>query len=162
MTVPQGSPPRSDTHDAAEATELHAWAIGRLTKNKKRGNFYHRNISGEGIIFYYSFRLIQENRRRVKSQTLQFYINSKTIELQRVKTVIILGKMVSLRIHSRFEASCIPGIDVAFVVILVYQECSRQASNQHQNIIWIISGLLTFVPISAPILAPGFTAAVHW
>ena len=43
---------------------------------------------------YYSFLLIQKNQRRVKLQSLQFYIISKTINLQRVKTVIILAQMV--------------------------------------------------------------------
>ena len=47
----------------------------------KEGPFYDRNISGEEFIFYYSFKLIQKNRRRVKLQTLQFYFNSKTIGL---------------------------------------------------------------------------------
>ena len=102
MTVPQGSPPRSDAHDAAEATELQAISNqnrtkGRLTKNKKRGNFLLQEYFRRGNYFYNSFILIQKNRRRVKLQTSQFYINSKTIELQRVKTVIILGKMVYRR-----------------------------------------------------------------
>ena len=38
-------------------------------------------------MLHYSFTLIHKNRRRVKLQSLQFYINSKTIKLQRVKTV---------------------------------------------------------------------------
>ena len=46
-------------------------------------------------MFYFSFILIQKNRRRVKLQTFQFYIYSKTIKLQRVKSVIIFAKMVS-------------------------------------------------------------------
>ena len=55
---------------------------GRLTKEKKREvTFYYRNISGEELIFYYIFKLIPKNRRRVKLQALQFYINSKTIGL---------------------------------------------------------------------------------
>ena len=66
-----------------------------------------------------------------------------------------------------FEASCILGILVASVVLLLYQECRsivpfRQASNPHQNIVWIISGLPTIVQILARILAPNFTVAVHW
>ena len=66
-----------------------------------------------------------------------------------------------------FEASCILGMNVASVVLLLYQECRsivlfRQASNPHQNIIWIISGLVTLVRMFARILAPGFTVAVHW
>ena len=48
----------------------------------------------KGIILHYSFTLIQKNRRQVKLQSLQFYINSKTIKLQRVKSVIILAAMV--------------------------------------------------------------------
>ena len=63
-------------------------------KKKDEGTFRYRNISGEGIIFHYSFILIQKNRRRVKLQALQLHINSKTIDLQRVKTVIIFGGMV--------------------------------------------------------------------
>ena len=31
---------------------------------KKEGTFYYRNISGEGIILYYSFKLIPKTRRR--------------------------------------------------------------------------------------------------
>ena len=65
-----------------------------LLKKKEEGTFHYRNIFGEGIIFYNSFISIQKNRRRVKLQALQFYINSNTIDLQRVKTVIILRKMV--------------------------------------------------------------------
>ena len=65
-----------------------------------------------------------------------------------------------------FESSIL-GINVASVVFLLYQECRsivlfRQASNPHQNIIWIISGLVTLVRMFARILAPGFTVAVHW
>ena len=63
---------------------------------------------------------------------------------------------------SHFEASCIFGISVASVVLLVYQECRsivpfREASNPHKNIVWIISCLLKNVRIFARILAPGFT-----
>ena len=47
----------------------------------KEGPFYYRNISGEEFIFYYSFKLIPKTRRRGKLQSLQFYINSKTIGL---------------------------------------------------------------------------------
>ena len=63
-------------------------------KNKKRELFYYRNISGEGIISHFSLISIQKNRRRVKLQSLQFHINSKTIKLQRVKTVFTFSKMV--------------------------------------------------------------------
>ena len=48
---------------------------------KREGTFYYRNISGEEFSFYYSFKLIPKNRRRMKLQSLQFYINSKTIGL---------------------------------------------------------------------------------
>ena len=44
-----------------------------LPSSKKReGTFYYRNISGKEFIFYYSFKLIPKNRRRVKLQSLQF------------------------------------------------------------------------------------------
>ena len=46
------------------------------------------------MIKNYSFKLIQKNRRRMKLQALLLHINSKTIDLQRVRTVIIFGKMV--------------------------------------------------------------------
>ena len=49
-------------------------------RKKEEGTFHYMNISGEGIILYYSFTLIQKNHRRVKSQTLQFYLNSKKIK----------------------------------------------------------------------------------
>ena len=61
---------------------------------KEEGTFYYRNISGEGIILHYSFMVIQKNQRRVKLQSLQFYINSKTMNLHHVKSVIIVAKMV--------------------------------------------------------------------
>ena len=65
------------------------------------------------------------------------------------------------------EASCILGVNVASVVLLLFQEYRssvlvRQASNPHQNAIWIISGLLTIARIFARILAAGFSTAVHW
>ena len=41
-------------------------------KRKEEGKFYYKNISGEEFIFYYSFKLIPKNRRRVKLQALQF------------------------------------------------------------------------------------------
>ena len=47
-------------------------AIAKKNKNKKRRELYYRNISGEEFIFYYSFKLIPKNRRRVKLQALQF------------------------------------------------------------------------------------------
>ena len=53
----------------------------RLTKRKKEGTLYYRNISGEGFTLYYSFTLIPKDRRRVNLQALQFYFNSKTIGL---------------------------------------------------------------------------------
>ena len=67
----------------------------------------------------------------------------------------------------QFEASCVLGMHVASVVLLLYQECRsivliRQASDPHQSIVWIISGLMTIVRIPARILALGFTVAVHW
>ena len=40
---------------------------------KEQETFYYRNISGEGIILYYRFILIQKNQRRVKLQSLQFF-----------------------------------------------------------------------------------------
>ena len=55
------------------------FAVVRL--KMKEGPFYYRNISGEEFIFYYSFKLIPKTRRRGKLQSLQFYINSKTIGL---------------------------------------------------------------------------------
>ena len=55
------------------------FAVVRL--ETKEGPFHYRNISGEEFIFYYSFKLIPKTRRRGKLQTLQFYINSKTIGL---------------------------------------------------------------------------------
>ena len=72
-----------------------------LPSQKNKGTFYYRNISGEEFIFYYSFKLIPKTRRRGKLQTLQFYIKSKTINLQRVKSVIIFGEMVSLVISMK-------------------------------------------------------------
>ena len=71
-------------------------------KKKEEETFDYRNISGEEFIFYYSLKLIPKNRRRVKLQASQFYINSKTVGLQRVKTVIILGKMVHLNTFAFF------------------------------------------------------------
>ena len=68
------------------------FAVVRL--ETKEGPFYYRNISGEEFIFYYSFKLIPKSRRQGKLQSLQFYINSKTIGLYRVKTVIISSEMV--------------------------------------------------------------------
>ena len=55
------------------------FAVVRL--ETKEGTFYYRNIPGEEFIFYYSFKLIPKTRRRGKLQSLQFYINSKTIGL---------------------------------------------------------------------------------
>ena len=65
-----------------------------LPEKKTRETFHYRNISGEGINFYTSFVKIQKNRRRVKLQAVLLHSNSKTIDLQRVKTVIIFGGMV--------------------------------------------------------------------
>ena len=44
------------------------------SSKKKEETFYYRNISGEGVVLHYSFILIQTNRRRVKLQSLQFFI----------------------------------------------------------------------------------------
>ena len=63
-------------------------------QEKREGTVHYRNISGEGIILYYNLILIQKNQRRVKLQSLQFYINSKTINLHHVKSVIISAEMV--------------------------------------------------------------------
>ena len=63
-------------------------------RKKREGTFYYRNISSEGIILYYSFIPIQKNQRQVKLQALQFQIDSKTINLHHVKSVIISAQMV--------------------------------------------------------------------
>ena len=51
-------------------------------------------------------------------------------------------------------------------IVYYRQKCCislfRQASNPHQSTVWIVSGLRTSVRIFARILAPSFTAAVHW
>ena len=64
------------------------------------------------------------------------------------------------------EAACTLGISVASVVLLFQEYRSivlvRQASNPHQNIVRIISGLLTIVRIFARILTLGFAVVVHW
>ena len=56
---------------------------------------------------------------------------------------------------SRFEASCTLGINVASLAFLLNQEYRsivlfRQASNPHQNIVWITSSIRTIVRISRP------------
>ena len=51
------------------------------SSSKKVGNFLLQEYFRRGIYFYYSFKLIPKNRRRVKLQSLHFYINSKTIGL---------------------------------------------------------------------------------
>ena len=49
-------------------------------KKKKKELLITRRFQPR-IYFYYSFKLVLKNRRRVKLQALQFYINSKTIGL---------------------------------------------------------------------------------
>ena len=90
------------------------FAVVRL--ETKEGPFYYRNISGEEFILYYSFKLIPKTRRRGKLQTLQFYIKSKTINLQRVKSVIIFGE--SLIPHKAKAKN--PKKAVIFTRILTY------------------------------------------
>ena len=51
------------------------------SSSKKGGNFLLQEYFWRGIYFYYSLKLIPKNRRRGKLQSLQFYINSKTIGL---------------------------------------------------------------------------------
>ena len=65
------------------------------------------------------------------------------------------------------EAACTLGVGVASVVLPLFQEYRstvrvQQASNPHQNTIWITSGLPAIARIFARILAVGFTPAVHW
>ena len=49
-----------------------------LHQKKRTVNFfYYMNISGEGIVLYYSFILIQKNQRRVNLQSLQFLLIRK-------------------------------------------------------------------------------------
>ena len=67
---------------------------------------------------------------------------------------------------SHCEAACIFGINVASVVLLLFQEYRstvlvRQSSTPHQNTIWIISGLLPIARFFARILAQSFSVAVH-
>ena len=73
--------PRPDPrHCGHEQNKSANWGKRPTDKRKKeKGLFYYRKISGEGIILCYSFILIQKNQRLVKLQTVQFYINSKTI-----------------------------------------------------------------------------------
>ena len=79
------------------------FAVVRL--ENERGTFLIQEYFRRRIYFYYSFKLIPKTRRRGKLQTLQFYINSKTIGLQRVKSVIIFAGMVSF---FEREASLLP------------------------------------------------------
>ena len=72
-----------------------AWAKSRLTRKKKKRELFITGIFPARELFYITvLKLIQKNRRRVKLQSLQFYINSKTIKLQRVKSAIIFAAMV--------------------------------------------------------------------
>ena len=66
-----------------------------LFPSKREGTFLLQEYFRRGIYFYYSFKLIPKTRRQGKLQSLQLYINSKTLGLYRVKTVIILAEMVS-------------------------------------------------------------------
>ena len=68
-----------------------------LSSSKKRRKLFITGIFPARGLFYITVFLFQKNRRQVKLQSLQFGTISKTIELQRVKTVIILGKMVPRR-----------------------------------------------------------------
>ena len=75
--------PRPETqHCGHEQKQKHKFGQkGLLTKEKKRGDFLLQEYFPRGIYFYYSLNLIPRNRRRVKLQALQFYINFKTIGL---------------------------------------------------------------------------------
>ena len=64
------------------------------TQKKREGLFF------TGIILYYRIIIIQKNQRRVKLQSLQFYIYSKTINLHHVKSVIISAEMVTRNCHA--------------------------------------------------------------
>ena len=68
----------------------------------KKRKLFITGIFRRGNYFVLKFKLIQKNQRRVKLQSLQFYINSKTINLHHVKSVIILAKMV----HHILSRSC--------------------------------------------------------
>ena len=59
-------------------------------QKKKEETFYYRNISGEGIILHYSYILIQKNRRRVKLQSLNFYLNSKKSTPGEITVITVL------------------------------------------------------------------------
>ena len=57
--------------------------------------------------------LIAKNIPREKLSPLKFYINSKTIKLQRVKSVIIFAKMVCKKLITKnvfLWSRCIPGV----------------------------------------------------
>ena len=74
-----------------------AWARGPLTKEKKRGDFLLQEYFRRGNKFVLQFFLNSEKSTPGEIfQILQFYTNSKTIKMQRVKSVIIFAKMVHI------------------------------------------------------------------
>ena len=125
------------------------------TQKKREGTLYYRNISGEGIILYYSFILILKNQRRVKLQSLQFYINSKTINLHHVKSVIVFAKMVpfslSLSLVKFFQFSASPSL-------LPSPRCSLHLSSMREerdsvSLSLCVSLCLYMLLLSGPVLS---------
>ena len=86
------------TWRTASAQQLLPPPFSPSPPQKKRGNFLLQEYFRRGIFFfYYSLCSFRKNRRRVKLQILQFYINSKKFKLQRVNSVIIFGRKVLVR-----------------------------------------------------------------
>ena len=77
---------------------------------------------------YYGFLLIQKNQRRLKLQSLQFYINSKTINLHHVKSVINFAKMVC--------RSAVRWPLVSSVPKLAYATAKNTVRNSIDRLVW--------------------------
>ena len=101
---------------------------------------------------------------------LRYYIDhheSKLTCFKLGRSLYCCESMLSHESPFHLQTSCILGINVASLVLLLYQEfwsivLVRQASVPHQSIIWITSGHQTMVRIFAHSLAPGFSVAVCW
>ena len=79
--------PRPEPQHAAMSDQNRAWPTERAI---------HRTKKMRELLITF-LKLILKNRNRVKLQILQFYINSRKLKRQHVKSVIILSKMVFLK-----------------------------------------------------------------
>ena len=97
---------------------------------------------------YYSFILIHKNQRRVKLQSLQFEINSKTINLHHVKSVIVFAKCLVLDLFSLCVCVFLLSLFLSSLSVRRHSVFSHTRTCEHAHTLVVLSSSLSLSRLS--------------